>query len=103
MDIEISHSESGDRGRYEARIEGHAEAGELDWYRRGDGARVAHHTEVPKSLRGRGIAGALVDRLVEDARKDGFRIVPKCPFVRSRFDDAGERWADVLAEPAAAD
>lgn len=97
MDIEITKSDDGDRGRYDARIEGQREAGELEWYRRGDGARVAHHTEVPKALRGRGIAGALVERLVEDARAEGFRIVPKCPYVRARFDEAGDRWADVLA------
>ncbi|WP_420006497.1 GNAT family N-acetyltransferase [Arenibacterium sp. LLYu02] len=36
------------------------------------------------SMRGQGIAVALVERLVADARERGQRIVPLCPFVRSQ-------------------
>jgi predicted GNAT family acetyltransferase len=39
------------------------------------------HTGVPKALGARGIGLALVRRAVEDARKNGYRINPLCPFV----------------------
>jgi predicted GNAT family acetyltransferase len=39
---------------------------------------IADHTGVDDSLRGAGVARALVERLVVDARNDGIRIVPPC-------------------------
>lgn len=56
---------------------------------------IADHTEVPVSLRGSGAGLALVVRLVEDARAEGVKIVPLCPFVnamRRKHPD----WADVF-------
>jgi len=47
-------------------------------------------------LRGRGIAGALVERLVADARREGFKVVPQCPYVVAQFDRHPD-WADVRA------
>jgi uncharacterized protein len=40
------------------------------------------HTGVPKALSGKGVGLALVRRAVEDARAEGFRIEPRCSFVR---------------------
>jgi len=48
-------------------------------------------------MRGRGIAAALAEHLVTEARAKGQRIVPLCPFVRSqslRHPD----WADVIQQ-----
>jgi predicted GNAT family acetyltransferase len=45
-------------------------------------------------LRGRGIATQLVERLVSDARREGFRIRPTCPFVAGLFDQHHD-WADL--------
>ncbi|MGJ8584097.1 MAG: GNAT family N-acetyltransferase [Marinosulfonomonas sp.] len=46
---------------------------------------IADHTEVPQELAGQGVGQALFFRMVEDARRDGVKIVPLCPFVKSRF------------------
>lgn len=60
-----------------------------------DDTRVlADHTLTPVPLRGRGIAGALVERLVADARREGFRIVPQCPYVLAQFEGHPD-WSDV--------
>jgi predicted GNAT family acetyltransferase len=57
---------------------------------------LADHTFTPVDLRGRGIAGALVERLVADARREGFKIVPQCPYVVAQFERHPD-WSDVRA------
>lgn len=50
-------------------------------YRR-DGERVMFtHTGVPAELEGRGIAGALAQAALDDARTEGLEVIPLCPFV----------------------
>jgi predicted GNAT family acetyltransferase len=41
------------------------------------------HTEVPKSLEGRGYASALAKTAMDYAREHGLTVVPFCPFVRA--------------------
>jgi predicted GNAT family acetyltransferase len=91
----ITHSESGSAGRYEARVEGYSGVGELTTTRVSPTRIVATHTGVDDSLRGTGVGKALVERLVADARKDGFTIVPKCSFIRALFRRHPD-WADVM-------
>jgi len=81
-------------GRYAGRIAGSAGEAELTYLRAGAGRVIADHTYTPPAMRGNGYAGALVERLVSDARSEGFRIVPRCPFVAAQFDLHPE-WADV--------
>lgn len=42
---------------------------------------IVEHTEVPIGAEGFGYAGLLARHLVKDARKNGFQIVPICPFL----------------------
>jgi len=39
------------------------------------------HTEVPKSLRGGGIAGTLAHAALEYARSQNLKVIPVCPYV----------------------
>jgi len=94
-EIDISLEETETRGRYEARVPGHDETGELTFSRLGPEKVIADHTGVPDSLRGTGVGLALVERLVRDAREKGFRIVPLCPFVRAMSEKHPE-WADLF-------
>ena len=57
---------------------------------------IIDHTEVPDALRGRGVGQALVERAVLDARREGFRIIPLCPFARAQFERHAA-WRDVLS------
>lgn len=57
---------------------------------------IIDHTEVPDELRGRGVGQALVLRAVEDARREGFRIIPLCPFAKAQFERHAE-WRDTLS------
>jgi hypothetical protein len=93
--ISIAHSESESSGRYEARVEAHEGVGELTYSRLSPTKIIADHTGVDHSLRGTGVARALVERLVADARRDGFKIVPRCSFVVAQFRRHPE-WSDVM-------
>ena len=57
---------------------------------------IIDHTSVPDALRGRGVGQALVHRGVEDARREGFKIIPLCPYARSQFERHAE-WRDVVS------
>lgn len=84
-------------GRYAGRVAGGAGEIELTYVRTGAGRVIADHTYTPPAMRGNGYAGALVERLIADARGEGLRIVPRCPFVAKQFDQHPE-WADVKAD-----
>lgn len=56
---------------------------------------IADHTGVPESMRGTGAGKALVAHMVEDARANGFKIVPLCPFVNAERRKHPD-WADVF-------
>ena len=93
--IDITREEGATKGRYIARVADNDAVGELTYSKLGKDKVIADHTEVPESLRGRGIAQALVERLISDARAQGFTIVPLCPFVRSQYARHPE-WSDVM-------
>jgi predicted GNAT family acetyltransferase len=82
--------------RYEARV-GDAVAGWVD-YRRVRDRLVALHTEVEPAFGGRGIASALVRRVIDDARTDGISITPRCPFFVAHFERHPED-RDIVATP----
>ena len=96
-ELTITRSEEGSKGRYEARVEGHDGVGELTFSRMSPTKIIADHTAVDESLRGTGVGKALVERLIADARSDGFNIVPLCPYVRAQYQRHPE-WSDVMDE-----
>jgi len=49
-------------------------------YRRSGDLLFIDHVETPPALRGAGAAGALMEAVVEQARKEGRTIVPVCSY-----------------------
>lgn len=93
-DFEIVKEDGETRGRYVVTVDGHE--AELTYSKLGaSGNVIADHTGVPEELSGRGIGSALVKHLVEDARANGFKVVPLCPFVKAQYQRHPE-WADVM-------
>lgn len=86
----------GEETAYRIEVPGSPRSAELTWRARGR-ARIANHTFVPPEARGRGIAQALVEAMVADARARGFTIEPQCSYVAALFRRHPE-WADVRAE-----
>lgn len=93
--ITITRHVDGNSGEYHAHVPGSDHIGRLTWVDR-DGVRHAEHTLVPKEIGGRGIAGLLVDVLIEDARSQHFKVKPVCSYVAAAFDKHAE-WAALRA------
>lgn len=81
--------------RYEAHLGGTL-AGFVE-YGRVEHRIVALHTEVFPEFGGRGIASALVRRVLADARAAGQKVTPRCPFFVTHFQRHPED-ADLLAK-----
>lgn len=93
--LTITRHQEGDHGEYRAHLHDSDHIGRLTWVERG-GARIADHTLVPPQIEGRGVAARLVERMVADARAEGFKIEPQCSYVVVAFKRHPE-WADVKA------
>lgn len=91
---EITREVGGSKGRYVLRRNG--EEAELTYSITSPVLVIADHTLVPDSFRGTGAGLALVTRLVADARAEGFRIMPLCPFVNAQRLRHPE-WADAFS------
>jgi predicted GNAT family acetyltransferase len=95
-DIRIEREEKAGKGRYVGRIPGVDGEAEITFTRRSPDVISADHTGAPESMRGTGAALALVEYMIADARKGGFKIVPICPYVQAQYRKHPE-WADVMA------
>lgn len=91
----IVHEEGATRGRYVIHLAPGAEA-EMTYKKSGDGPMIIDHTGVPPEYEGRGIALELVKAAIADARDQGFKITPVCPYVVVQFRRHPE-WSDLLA------
>ena len=85
------------KGRYVGLIEGSEGEAELTFVRTSPTQIDADHTFAPDTMRGTGIAKALVERMVADARAEAIRIVPTCTYVQAQFARHPD-WSDVLAQ-----
>jgi uncharacterized protein len=83
-----------ERSRYELRLAGRLVG--VAAYRREDGRLVFTHTEVDDELEGRGFGTRLVLEALDDARRQGAKVVPLCPFVAFQID-AHPEYRDLLA------
>ena len=57
------------------------------------------HTEVPSALKGKGAANAIVQKALQYAKDNNYKIVPICPFVQSYLKRHTE-WDDIVAPDA---
>jgi predicted GNAT family acetyltransferase len=91
-DVQREERKSG--GRYTIVVDGHES--EMTYSRASPQLIIIDHTGVHDALRGRGVGQVLVQRAVEDARREGFKIIPLCPFANAQFQRHAE-WRDVLS------
>ena len=91
---EVTREHGPTKGRYVLRKNG--EAAEMTYAITSPTLVIADHTEVPDSFRGTGAGLAMLTQFVADARAEGFKIMPLCPFVNATRKKHPE-WADVFA------
>lgn len=82
--VTIEREDGPTKGRYVIRLDGHE--AEMTYTKAGDKRLIIDHTGVPDALRGLGLAPMLVERGVADARKEGKKIIPLCPFAKGYID-----------------
>lgn len=93
--MEIVSSETGSKGLYTAKLEGHT--GEMTYSRASPKLIILDHTGVPDELRGKGVGQALAAHAVEQARRGGWKIMPLCPFFKAQTLRHPE-WSDVIQQ-----
>ncbi|WP_116655019.1 GNAT family N-acetyltransferase [Pelagibacterium sediminicola] len=89
----VEREDGPSKGRYVVRVDGHE--AEMTYTRVGTRQIIIDHTSVPDALRGMRIGQALVERGVEDARAEGIKIIPLCPFAKAQIARHKE-WQDVV-------
>ena len=93
--MEILIEEHDTKGRFVAR-EGEDEMGEMTYSLANNGQLlIVDHTGVDDKYKGKGVGRELFEKLVEDVRKEGKKVIPLCPFTRSMFERNKDKW-DVL-------
>jgi predicted GNAT family acetyltransferase len=92
MAIEVRRNR--DLSRYEIFVDG--DLGGIADYDDTGGPLVFPHTQVVPGLRGRGLADRLVREALDDVRRDGRTLVPRCSYV-ARFIRRHPEYSDLLA------
>ena len=81
MEDEVRNNEAAHR--YELEVDGELAVAE---YRVAGERMTFTHTLVPEALEGRGVGSALIKAALEDARRQGLKVVPTCAFVRTYIE-----------------
>jgi hypothetical protein len=87
-----------ERHRYEARLGAGGELAALVTYDLSETWIALLHTEVQERFEGLGIGSQLIERVFDDVRQRGLRIIPRCPFV-VRWLERHPEQHDVLSHP----
>jgi len=88
--------------RFEIHVDGGIAFEDYEFFITSEGEKGIEykHTEVPKELGGRGIAGYLVKLILDDAASKGLRVKPTCPYVNSYIDKHPEYQANSIFHDA---
>ena len=69
---------------------------EMTYQRTGPNTILIDHTRVPPEYRGKNIAEKLMGHVIDDARKNGSKIIPVCSYVVAQFK-RHPNWSDLLS------
>ena len=75
-------------------MDGQEQQGEMEIKISGNNLTV-YHTEVSEKAEGKGLGKALLNAMVEHARKNGLKVTALCPFVHAQFTRHPEQYADI--------
>jgi predicted GNAT family acetyltransferase len=92
----VSLADNPAQARYELVADGQLAAW-TEYQRAGQVLRLTH-TQVQEAYEGRGLASRLAAFALDDARRQGLRVVPQCPFMAGYIARHPE-YADLAAPP----
>ena len=93
--VKIEREDNGKKGRFVI-YENDEFAGEMTFTWAGKEKFIIDHTGVEEIFNGKGYAKQLVMAGVDYARENDLKIIPLCPYAKSRFDK-DKSIGDVLA------
>lgn len=85
-----------DRRRFELSVAGEL-AGFAEYHEHAD-RRAYIHTEIDSAFEGRGLGSRLVRAVLDDARANGYAVLPYCQFVRDYIDRHRPDYLDLVPE-----
>ncbi len=85
IDMEIKQTNSETNGYFTAEKNG-VEAGRMTYEWEGKDKFIIDHTEVKPEYKGQNIGKQMLMEAVAFARKNNYKIIPVCPFVKSMFE-----------------
>jgi hypothetical protein len=80
--------------RFELTLEG--KLAQLDYVEQENNRLVFTHTFVPPELRGQNVAARLTKYALDDARRQGKKVVPQCSYVAT-YMERNKEYADLRA------
>lgn len=96
--INIERQDYKARGSYVATVTGMHGIARLAYRRQREDLIIAERTEISPELTGLGVDLALIERMVEDARREQVKIYALCSYVEGERRSHPE-WADVFHVP----
>ena len=81
--------------RFELTLEGKLAL--LEYVEQGGNLLIFTHTFVPHELRGQNVAARLTRYALEDARRQGKKVVPQCSYVAA-YMERNKEYADLRAD-----
>lgn len=87
-DEPVERQDGASKGRYHMVVNGFE--AEMTYSRVSESLIIIDHTDVPDGLRGRRVGERMVRQAVDDARREGFTIIPLCPFAKAQMDRHSE-------------
>jgi uncharacterized protein len=68
---------------------------EITYQKDSSGNLVVEHTFVSDELRGQGMAGQLVEKVINHARQQGIKLIPECAYAKKYIEK--HNLSDILA------
>jgi uncharacterized protein len=80
--MQTLHEQFGKEGRFYVQ-DNDKQIAEIDYILHSSDAMEINHTEVDEKYKGQNIGGTLVERAVELARKNNWKVIPTCKFAKA--------------------
>ncbi|MBA6153666.1 GNAT family N-acetyltransferase [Gelidibacter maritimus] len=93
--MDIQHTDNGKEGAFYIEIDGQRKA-EMTYYYKDSDTIDIDHTEVAKSLQGKGIGYALIDAAVRFIRNKNLKAITSCSYAKAIFEKRQSEYQDII-------